>query len=134
MTNKNILIAICVLGFVAVALGAFGAHGLKPYMNDYQARIWEKAVAYQFYHVLAAMTAFVLYDVKGVRYLLTAAYFFLVGIILFSGSLYALATVDITGLPKEVFGPVTPFGGLFFLMGWGTMIFAVVKYSKLSEK
>lgn len=134
MTNKNMLVAICVLGFLAVALGAFGAHGLKPYMNDYQARIWEKGVSYQFYHVLAAMVAFVLYDLKGVRYLLTAVYFFLIGILLFSGSLYALATMDITGLPKEVLGPITPFGGLFFLMGWGTMIYAVVKYSKLSEK
>ena len=128
------LIAICVSGFLAVAFGAFGAHTLRPHLTDHQAQIWDKAVAYQFYHTLAALIAFVFYDLKHVRYLLTAAYMFLIGIACFSGSLYILATADLTGFPKDIAGPITPAGGLFFLMGWGTMIYAVVKYSKLSDK
>ena len=128
------LIAICISGFLAVAFGAFGAHTLRSHLTDHQAQIWDKAVAYQFYHTLAALIAFVFYDLKYVRYLLTAAYMFLIGIACFSGSLYLLATADLTGFPKDIAGPITPAGGLFFLLGWGTMIFAVVKYSKLSDK
>lgn len=134
MTNKRMLIAICASGMLAVALGAFGAHGMKPHLTDYQIAIWEKAVSYQFYHTLAALIAFVLYDVKYVRYLLTAAYLFLIGTALFSGSLYVLATSDLTGFPKDVAGPITPVGGLCLLAGWATMIYAVVKYPKLSDK
>ena len=134
MTNKRMLIAICISGFLAVAFGAFGAHTLRSHLTDHQAQIWDKAVAYQFYHTLAALIAFVFYDLKYVRYLLTAAYMFLIGIACFSGSLYLLATADLTGFPKDIAGPITPAGGLFFLLGWGTMIFAVVKYSKLSDK
>jgi uncharacterized membrane protein YgdD (TMEM256/DUF423 family) len=128
------LIAICFSGMLAVALGAFGAHGLRPHFTDHQAAIWEKAVSYQFYHTLAALIAFVFYDLKGVRYLLTSAYLFLIGIAFFSGSLYVLATAELTGFPVGVAGPVTPFGGIFFMLGWGTMIYAVVKYSNLSDK
>jgi len=134
MSNKGILIAICISGFLAVAMGAFGAHTLRPHLDAMQIMVWDKAVSYQFYHTLAAMIAFVLYDVKYVRYLLTAAIFFLIGIALFSGSLYLLATADLTGFPKDIAGPLTPVGGLFFLAGWGTMIFAAVKNSQLSDK
>jgi uncharacterized membrane protein YgdD (TMEM256/DUF423 family) len=134
MTNKGMLIAICISGFLAVTLGAFGAHALSPHLSDHQIMIWDKAVAYQFYHTLAALIAFVFFDLKHVRHLLTAAYLFLIGIACFSGSLYLLATADLTGFPKDIAGPVTPAGGLFFLLGWATMIFAVVKYSKLSDK
>lgn len=134
MSNKNILIAICISGFLGVALGAFGAHGLRPHMNDHQVEIWNKAVSYQFYHTLAALIAFVLYDVKYVRYLLTAAIFFLIGTAFFSGSLYILATAELTGFPTDIAGPFTPIGGLFFLAGWSTMIFAAVKNSQLSDK
>jgi uncharacterized membrane protein YgdD (TMEM256/DUF423 family) len=134
MTNKRMLIAICFSGMLAVAFGAFGAHSLRPHLSDHQAAIWEKAVSYQFYHTLAALIAFVFYDLKGVRHLLTAAYLFLIGIAAFSGSLYVLATADLTGFPTNVAGPITPVGGFLFLGGWATMIYAVVKYSNLSDK
>lgn len=134
MKTKTILILICASGLVAVILGAFGAHGLKPYLSDYQRLIWEKGVSYQFYHTLAAFMAYILYEVKQVRYLLTSAVLFLIGILCFSGSLYILATVDMTGFPLGLAGPVTPMGGLFFIGGWGTLIFAAVKNSQLSDK
>jgi uncharacterized membrane protein YgdD (TMEM256/DUF423 family) len=134
MSNRGILIAICLSGFLAVAMGAFGAHALRAHLSEHQLQVWDKAVSYQFYHTLAALIAFVLFDVKHVRYLLTAAIFFLIGIAFFSGSLYLLATADITGFPLNIAGPLTPVGGLFFLAGWGMMIFAAVKNVQLSDK
>ena len=128
------LILICISGFLAVALGAFGAHGLSPRLSAHQMMIWDKAVSFQFYHTLAALIAIVFYDLKHVRYLLTAAYLFLIGVACFSGSLYLIATAELTGFPTDVSGPVTPVGGLLFLLGWGTMVYAVVKYPKLSDK
>jgi uncharacterized membrane protein YgdD (TMEM256/DUF423 family) len=134
MKIKSILLLICTSGLLAVVLGAFGAHGLKPHLSPYQLLIYEKGVSYQFYHTLAAFMAYILYEVKQVRYLLTSAVFFLIGILLFSGSLYYLATADLTGMPKEIAGPVTPFGGFFFIGGWAMLLFAAVKNSKLSDK
>jgi len=134
MKTKTILILICASGLLAVALGAFGAHGLKPHLDEYQRMIFEKGVNYQFYHTLAAFMAYILFEVKQVRYLLTAAVLFLIGILLFSGSLYVLATADLTGLPRALAGPITPMGGLFFIGGWATLIFAAVKNSQLSDK
>ena len=134
MKTKTILILICASGLLAVALGAFGAHGLKPHLDEYQRMIFEKGVSYQFYHTLAAFMAYILFEVKQVRYLLTAAVLFLIGIFLFSGSLYVLATADLTGFPRALAGPITPMGGLFFIGGWATLIFAAVKNSQLSDK
>ena len=59
---------------------------------------------------------------------------FLIGIVFFSGSLYILATAELTGFPVAVAGPVTPMGGLFFIGGWATLIYAGVKNSQLSDK
>ena len=134
MKTKTILLLICASGMLAVILGAFGAHGLKPHLNDYQRLIYEKGVSYQFYHTLAAFLAYILYEVRQVRYLLTAAVLFLIGIVFFSGSLYILATAELTGFPVAVAGPVTPMGGLFFIGGWATLIYAGVKNSQLSDK
>lgn len=134
MKTKTILLLICFSGMLAVILGAFGAHGLKPHLDEYQRLIYEKGVSYQFYHTLAAFLAYVLFEVKQVRYLLTAAVLFLTGIALFSGSLYLLATAHLTGFPTAVAGPLTPMGGLFFIGGWATLIYAGVKNSQLSDK
>ena len=134
MNSKTILILICLSGLLGVVLGAFGAHGLKPHLSEYQLLIYEKGVSYQFYHTLAALMAYVLYEVKQVRYLLTAAVLFLIGILCFSGSLYILATIDMTGFPKAIAGPVTPIGGVFFIGGWSTLIYAAVKNSQIRNK
>lgn len=134
MKTKTILVLICLSGLLAVVLGAFGAHSLKPYLNDYQRLIYEKAVSYQFYHTLAAFAAYVLYEARPVRYLLTAAVLFLIGIVLFSGSLYLLATAELTDFPKALAGPITPMGGIFFIGGWATLIYAAIKNSQLSDK
>jgi len=98
------------LGFLAVALGAFGAHGLKETLGAHGTTdIWEKAV---FYHFIHTVMLFVL----GLRRPLPAGpwWSFLVGILIFSGSLYVLAVTNLRWL-----GAITPIGGVSFLIGWG---------------
>ena len=103
-----------VAGFLAVALGAFGAHGLKDLLgHNGTTAIWEKAV---FYHFIHTVMLFVVAQLKPFRAVVW--WCFLIGIILFSGSLYLLAVTDLLWL-----GAITPLGGLSFLGGWGLLMF-----------
>jgi uncharacterized membrane protein YgdD (TMEM256/DUF423 family) len=109
MNNSTPIRISAGLGFLAVTLGAFGAHGLKHALEQNQtAGIWEKAV---FYHFIHAVMLFVLAGRP--RFVVGPWYAFLVGIVLFSGSLYLLA---VTG--QKWLGAITPLGGLSFLAGW----------------
>ena|SRR5438270_5488197 len=102
------------LCFLAVALGAFGAHALKATLLAQNSRdVWNTAVLYHFLHSLALVT---LGYHAGNR---IVCYLFLAGILLFSGSLYALALTGANWL-----GPITPFGGLCFLAGWAWLVFS----------
>ena len=102
------------MGFLAVVLGAFGAHGLKTTLGTYGTTgIWEKAV---FYHFIHAVMLFVLAERK--PFPAVAWWSFLIGIIVFSGSLYVLAATNTLWL-----GAVTPIGGVSFLVGWGCLLF-----------
>lgn len=118
--SSRLFVRIAALsGALAVAIGAFGAHGLKPLLTEYQLSIYEKAVYYQFYHTLAILLAALL--MKGndnERYLRLSGWFFTAGILCFSGSLYLLACRDILTVPAGILGPVTPLGGVFFIAGW----------------
>ncbi|MBW2185299.1 MAG: hypothetical protein BA874_04870 [Desulfuromonadales bacterium C00003068] len=100
--------------FISVALGAFGAHGLRYKVTSELLVTWEKAVDYQMYHALAlliiALSIKLWPDVRRVR---TAGFLFFVGIVLFSGSLYALVLTEI-----RMLGIITPIGGVAFLWGW----------------
>jgi uncharacterized membrane protein YgdD (TMEM256/DUF423 family) len=101
-------------GFLAVALGAFGAHALKDLLgHNGTTTIWEKAV---FYHFIHAVMLFVLADRK--PFPAVAWWSFLIGIFFFSGSLYLLAVTNALWL-----GAVTPVGGVSFLFGWGWLVF-----------
>ena len=101
------------LGLMAVALGAFGAHGLKDLLaHNGTVAFWEKAV---FYHFIHAVMLFVLAERK--PFAAIAWWSFFAGIILFSGSLYLLATTHLHWLRA-----VTPVGGLSFLIGWGALL------------
>lgn len=115
-----------ILGALAVGIGAFGAHGLKPLLNDYQIAIFEKGVHYQFFHTLALLaTGLLLRDHPNNRYLRLSGWLFIAGIIGFSGSLYLLACSNLLNLPLAIIGPVTPLGGLCFLGGWLLFFWAV---------
>lgn len=125
--SSRLLIRIATLsGALAVALGAFGAHGLKPLLTEYQLAIYEKGVHYQFYHTLALLAAALLMSGdNNVRYLRLSGWFFTAGILCFSGSLYLLACRDIMAVPVAVLGPVTPLGGVCFIAGWVLMLLSV---------
>jgi uncharacterized membrane protein YgdD (TMEM256/DUF423 family) len=104
-----------VLCFLAVGLGAFGAHGLRSTLEGRgMLDVWNKAVFYQFVHAIALLVL-ALYGTisRGACLLL------LIGILLFSGSLYLLALTNLRWL-----GPVTPLGGLCFLVGWAWLVLA----------
>ena len=109
MSNSTAVRIAATLGFLAVALGAFGAHALKEVLKQNQtAGVWEKAVFYQFIHVV------MLYLLAKQIPLPSGPWFaFLIGIVLFSGSLYLLAVTNLKWL-----GAITPFGGVSFLVGW----------------
>jgi uncharacterized membrane protein YgdD (TMEM256/DUF423 family) len=100
--------------FISVALGVFGAHGLRYKVTPELLVTWEKAVGYQMYHALALLIiAFSIKLWPDVRRVRTAGFLIFVGILLFSGSLYALVLTEI-----RILGIITPVGGVAFLWGW----------------
>ena len=109
---------------VAVALGAFGAHGLRDRLDAYHMSIWEKAVFYHFIHALGILIVSVLPKTGTFSEYATdwAGTLLLAGIVLFSGSLYLLS---VTGL--RWLGAVTPFGGVAFLAGWLVLGWSVLR-------
>ena len=115
MSNSTALRTAAFLGFLAVALGAFGTHGLKDLLNQNgTAAIWEKAV---FYHFIHTVMLFILAQQHPIR---TGPWVsFLAGIVLFSGSLYLLSVTNI-----KVLGAITPFGGISFIIGWLCLVIA----------
>lgn len=102
-----------VAGFLGVALGAFGAHALKTRLPPDMLAIFETGVRYQMYHVFALVAAAWAWARWPVRVFTAAGILFVVGILVFSGSLYLLAFTGVRAL-----GAVTPLGGLAFLAGW----------------
>ena len=106
------LMSGAILGGAAVCLGAFGAHALSDILDDYSRGIYEKAVFYHFIHALALLVVGILQQ-QFSHQLTISGISFLLGILLFSGSLYLLA---ITGM--RWLGAVTPIGGLLFIIGW----------------
>jgi uncharacterized membrane protein YgdD (TMEM256/DUF423 family) len=123
MANTFLLIGSLV-GFLGVAAGAFGAHGLRSRLSPDMLAVFETAVRYQMYHVFALLiTAAVMARVGDARLLAVAGWSFITGVVLFSGSLYALALTGISGL-----GAITPLGGLAFLVGWACLaVFAAAR-------
>ncbi|RYY50809.1 MAG: DUF423 domain-containing protein [Chitinophagaceae bacterium] len=124
--HRGIFITACILAALSVALGAFAAHGLKNMISDNAVATFETGVRYQFYHVFALLFTAILY--KEYHSVKIAAWLFIIGILLFSGSLYLLTMTQ--GMVKPGFkwvGPLTPIGGMFLIGGWIWMIVAVLK-------
>ncbi|QGH36401.1 DUF423 domain-containing protein [Gracilibacillus salitolerans] len=110
-------------GFLAVALGAFGAHGLEGKLSEKMLATWEKAVQYQMFHTVALLATGLLMPKISAGSMASAGWFFFAGILLFSGSLYIYSTTQI-----KTFAMITPIGGLAFLIGWVLLGYAVIKY------
>ncbi len=127
--RPSILTVGAVSGALAVALGAFGAHALEGSLDAQRLEVYQTANRYHFIHVLALLfVASLRYDQVGngkrelIKYSTSA---FGWGQLVFSGSLYLLATRKLIGLEKASWlGAITPIGGLFFIAGWGLLAFA----------
>ena len=120
---KVFIILGAINAFLSVALGAFGAHGLEKMVEPKYLEIWKTGVQYQMYHAIGLMIIAVLLGRFPASALLTwSGWLMLIGIILFSGSLYVLTLTRIGPL-----GAITPFGGVAFLVAWVLIIIAAVK-------
>lgn len=128
MTARGLLMAACLSGGLAVILGAFGAHGLKGKVSVEALASFEVGVRYQFIHALAIFAAVWLADRLGVKMPLTAGWLFVAGTVLFSGSIYLLSTRTLLGIESwRWLGPVTPLGGLCFIVGWALLLVAALR-------
>lgn len=117
LSPKTILVLGSVLGFLSVALGAFGAHALKDFLvAQNRLSTYETAVQYQMYHALALLAVGILALVKPQAQFSSVALCFLAGTLVFSGSLYILCATGIRWM-----GAITPLGGLSFLAGWALL-------------
>ena len=125
---KGSIISGAVHGFLAVSLGAFGAHALENVLDDYGQGIWDTAVQYQMFHAAALILIGILMSAKlfgEMKQLKTAMFCMNAGIFFFSGSLFVLALSGI-----KVLGAITPVGGVLFLIGWTMIIVATLKAAK----
>lgn len=119
-------------GLLSVILGAFGAHGLKPVVSPEMLAAYQTAVQYQFIHTLALLTITIMLrslsiDSASRTFLKISANLMIIGILLFSGSLYTMTFMSASdGFPAWL-GPITPIGGLAFIMGWIFLMVAAFK-------
>lgn len=131
LMEKKLLLLACAFAALAVVLGAFAAHGLQGKLPVEKLKVFETGVRYQFYHAFAIFVSVWLAQKYGHSLSLYAGLTFCIGILLFSGSLYLLSCREILSITTwKWLGPITPIGGLFFIVGWGMLFVSVLK-SKL---
>tara|TARA_R110002049_G_scaffold37208_1_gene117481 strand:- start:46173 stop:46559 length:387 start_codon:yes stop_codon:yes gene_type:complete len=121
MTNKTLLITASFLGLTSIILGAFGAHGLKALISAESLQTFETGVKYQMYHALLLLFvgATPLISLKAKK---TIFYLIVVGWLFFSGSIYGLATNDLSSFDFKSIGFITPIGGLLLILAWVVLI------------
>lgn len=125
--NKQIILTASLFGLIAVILGAFGAHGLENKISDYHIDTWKTANQYHFYHTFALLFLSTFSRAKS-QSIRVSYIFFTIGILLFSGSLYLLSVHELLGITKiSILGPITPLGGLCFVVGWVGLFVAALK-------
>ena len=113
---------------LGIVLGAFGAHALKELLEPGQLQVFETGVRYQMYHAFALLLTGILSAHFPARAIRLAAIFFTIGILLFSGSLYAMTLLKIQGeVGLGGIGIITPIGGLFFVAGWLSLLAGLLK-------
>ena len=124
--NKLILVTASILGMLAILLGAFASHGLKSLISVELLQTFETGVRYQMYHaiVLLFIGATSVFSTKTKQILF---YFIVIGILFFSGSIYGLATNELSGFDFKSIAFITPIGGLFLIMSWAIMAIQFLK-------
>jgi uncharacterized membrane protein YgdD (TMEM256/DUF423 family) len=126
--HKRFLTAGAIFGGLAVALGAFGAHGLEKLTSDEKIlHGYQTGVQYQLYHAFALLVMAILFEKLSNRWMRWAGNCFIAGILFFSGSLYLLTLLKIRASSAvSIVGPVTPLGGIFFIAGWACLLVGVI--------
>ncbi|MGG6230167.1 DUF423 domain-containing protein [Tenacibaculum sp. SDUM215027] len=121
MTQQIVLITGALFGMLAVIFGAFGAHALQKVLSNEQLKSFETGVKYQMYHALVLLFIGSYFKVPN-----SAIYYaFVIGIILFSFSIYGLVLSDAKGKKMKFLGPITPLGGLLLIVGWALLIYKI---------
>ena len=121
---KPFLIIGAINAMLAVALGAFGAHGLEGKISEKYLEVWKTGVQYQMFHAMGLFViAFLLNKFPQSSLLTASGWIMFAGIVLFSGSLYVLSTSGI-----KVLGAITPLGGVAFIVAWILIVVAAVKW------
>ncbi|WP_298892995.1 DUF423 domain-containing protein [uncultured Psychroserpens sp.] len=124
--NKKILVTGCVLGLIAIVIGAFGAHGLKSIISVESQQSFETGVRYQMYHALFLL--FIgSYSALNQKAKKIIFYLVLLGVLFFSGSIYGLATNELSGFDFKQIGFITPIGGLLLIMAWFILLINFLK-------
>ncbi|MFA9188594.1 DUF423 domain-containing protein [Flavobacterium sp. FBOR7N2.3] len=129
--DKKTISTAALLGMIAIILGAFGAHALKKVLSIEQLATFETGVRYQMYHALFLLFIGLIPNLtlkaKNIIYNLVLS-----GVLLFSGSIYLLATNNLTPIDFRFIGPVTPIGGLLLISAWTVLLFNIIKKSDKS--
>lgn len=124
--NRKIILVGSIFGVLAIILGAFGAHALKALLNENQLISFETGVRYQMYHALFLLflgtTSFVTEKAKKMIF-----YMVILGVFIFSGSIYLLATNDLISIDFKFLGPITPIGGLLLIGAWTALFLNILK-------
>ena len=124
--NKKILITASILGLLSVVFGAFGAHGLKALISVESLQTFETGVRYQMYHALlllfVSLSTFISAKNKKIIF-----YLIVIGVLFFSGSIYGLATNELTSFDFKTIALITPVGGLLLILSWLVLLISVIK-------
>jgi uncharacterized membrane protein YgdD (TMEM256/DUF423 family) len=124
--HKNIVTIACVLAILAIILGAFAAHGLKPLISPNSLAVFQTGVTYQMYHALALLAVALIPGLE-TKKAQGVSRFFLFGTFFFSGSLYFLALKSVLPFSVSFLSPLTPVGGLLLIAGWAFLAYRVIK-------
>ncbi|KAB7528331.1 DUF423 domain-containing protein [Flagellimonas olearia] len=127
--NRTILLTGILFGLLAIVLGAFGAHGLEKLVDSESIEVFETGVRYQMYHALFLLFLGIWQglDKKGKKVIYTMV---LMGVVLFSFSIYALALNSLTSFDFKVIGFLTPIGGVFLILGWFLLGYRILTHKQ----
>lgn len=124
--NKTILIAATLFGLLSIAFGAFGAHGLKALISTEALQTFETGIRYQMYHAIVLLfvgsTTLIQQKTKKIIF-----YLIVFGVLFFSGSIYGLATNNLTSFDFKTLGFITPIGGLLLIVSWILLFMSFIK-------
>lgn len=124
--DKKIISTGAILGMLAIILGAFGAHALKKVLSIEELATFETGVRYQMYHALFLLFIGMIQEISQ-KAKKTIHYLVIFGILFFSGSIYLLATNNLTSFDFKIIGFITPIGGLLLILAWSVLLVNIIK-------